>query len=366
MTSFPGIHCVVFICYFLTLVYGSPRRSDNDGTSCPPFNKGDFTIHQYQLYPENAFWDSQNCVVYFSALFNGSVAVYDPYKDETIRIITFPNITYVPGQHASGLDYSSKSGLLSVVLNSETPFLTGGANVSGDNWLVKYDPVCNRELWRTNLTAVTEGRFGGFQDVSVDTKSNSYVIGTYPKSILKVDKHGLNAEVWYPPQSTNTAIRGYTGVAALEDVLLVVNTEEVPASNPSKSEIYRFDMTEPEGRPVLVERTPNLPIGVANRIHLPVAYGGRVMLVSEQLLGVTVLRSVDGSWKTAEHLGSIRSNWPIPFDRILPTTVQVGPRNQYMVGQHFPGDIVPGTTAGNRSEWEMFDITAMVEELLRA
>lgn len=32
---------------------------------CPPFNKDNFTVSQYQLYPENAIWDTEHCVVYF-------------------------------------------------------------------------------------------------------------------------------------------------------------------------------------------------------------------------------------------------------------------------------------------------------------
>lgn len=61
----------------------------------------------------------------------------------------------------------------------------------------------------------------------------------------------------------------------------------------------------------------------------------------------------------------MESDWLIVFDRILPTTVRLGSRSQYMVGPHHQGAIVPGTTAGNRSEWEMVDVTKEVEALLR-
>lgn len=310
----------------------------------------------YQTSPNNNI---------ISALFNGSIATYDPYKDKVTDIITFSGITHAPGQHASGIDYSKASGLLSIVIDSQNPFLTEGADVSGDNWLIKYDPMRKRELWRTNLTTVTKGLWGGFQDVAVDTKGNSYVIGTYPKSILKVDKNGRKVEVWYPPQTVDTTVHGYTGVAALGDTLLVVDNGGVPETNATgRSEIYRFDLTKPKGTPVLVQRTPHVPIGEADKIHLPPAYAGKVMLVAEDMLGVTVLRSRDGRWKTAEHLGSIRSDFPIFFQTIIPSSIQIGPDKQYMIGQYFPGAIVPGTTAGNRTDFPMFDITAQVEELL--
>ncbi|KAK3357810.1 hypothetical protein B0T25DRAFT_451192 [Lasiosphaeria hispida] len=350
----------------LAAAHGLSGRSNGHPNPCPPFNKGNFTISQYQLYPENAFWDTEHCVVYFSALFNGSVAVYDPYRDTFPSILTFPGITHAPGQHSSGIDHDPHTNLLSIVIDSENPFLTEGADVAGDNWLIKYDVARSRELWRANLTAVTRGLWGGFQDVAVDSQGNSFVIGTYPKSILKVDKHGRNIEVWYLPQTSNTTVHGYTGVAAVGDTLLVVDNEGVPESSAEgRSEIYRFDLTEKKGTPVLVQRTPRTPIGEADKIHLPPAYGGKVLLVAEDLLGATVLRSTDG-WRTAEHLGTVRSGFPKFFERIVPSTIQIGPRRQYMIGQYFPGTIVPGTTAGNRTDFPMFDITEQVEAMLKA
>jgi hypothetical protein len=32
---------------------------------CPPFHRGSFNINQYQLYPENADWDANRCLVLF-------------------------------------------------------------------------------------------------------------------------------------------------------------------------------------------------------------------------------------------------------------------------------------------------------------
>jgi hypothetical protein len=61
-----------------------------------------------------------------------------------------------------------------------------------------------------------------------------------------------------------------------------------------------------------------------SRVKVPAAYGGRVVLVSEQDLGVTVFWSGDGKWRRAENLGTIRSGFLREFERILPTTVQVG------------------------------------------
>ena len=35
-----------------------------EGSGCPPFDKGNFNINAYQLYPENMDWDAKLCQVY--------------------------------------------------------------------------------------------------------------------------------------------------------------------------------------------------------------------------------------------------------------------------------------------------------------
>jgi len=35
-----------------------------EGKKCPPFKGGDFAIDYFQLYPENADWDGDRCVVW--------------------------------------------------------------------------------------------------------------------------------------------------------------------------------------------------------------------------------------------------------------------------------------------------------------
>ncbi|GAB1319920.1 hypothetical protein MFIFM68171_10130 [Madurella fahalii] len=327
---------------------------------CPPFPGGDFTINQYQLYPENAIWNPDDCVVYFSALFNGSISVFTPFPSPSpgnsgpLPSITFANLTLTPGRHVSGLYYSRPTNQLSVVVNSPNPFLTGGADVSGDNLVVRYAPRAARELWRANLTAATRGAFGGFLDVAVDDRpgeGHAYVVGSYPASILRVDPRGRRVEVWYPP-SGPTTVRGFSGVAIAGDALLVAGMRAV----------YRFDLRARGRRvPVLLGRVE----GETNRVVLPEAYGGKVMLVSQQAIGATVFRSRDGRWRTAENLGTVRSDFPRELERIVPSSVQIGPKRQYLVGQYFPGETVPGTMAGNRSEFPMFDITAEIETLLR-
>ncbi|KAM7211275.1 tri14-like protein [Rhypophila decipiens] len=318
------------------------------GKECPPFNKpGNITLHQYQLYPETAAWDTNRCVAYFCALFNGSIAEYDPYTSK-----------HNPraDQHASGMDYSPSTGLLHMVIDSQRPFLTEGGDVSGDNWLIRYHPATRTEIWRANLTSITNGLWGGFQDVALDSKGNSYVIGTYPKSVLKVSNSGA------------ISVRGYTGAASLygQDAMLVVDNEGVPESElVGNSNIYRFDLTKPTGVPIKIPRTPNTQFGPGDKIHFPPAYKHTVALIADDYRGKIVMRSKDGKWKQAEHLGLIPNDYPVFFSRITPSTVQLGPKKQYLIGNNFPGPIVPGTTGGNHSDFPLFDITKEVEKLLK-
>ncbi|KAK0624113.1 hypothetical protein B0T14DRAFT_428231 [Immersiella caudata] len=343
-------------CFFFTI--GAATRPGH--RHCPPFPGGSFTIDRFQLYPENADFDSNRCVLYLSALFNSSVAIYDPYTAQITKTIDFPGLTGRADVHASGLTWDKRTGLLSIVLNSPNPFITGGQDISGDNFLVKYDPSTHRSLWTLNLTATTQGKYGGQQEVEHDTRGHTYVVGTYPSSILKVDKSGRKVTPWYlPPAPIVTTARGYSGLAATGDVLLANDN-----NGGNGGEIYRFDMREHTGRPRLVPRTPNVFLPATDAIYLPPKYHGKVLLVTINTVGIVVLRSKDKSWRTAEHLGTVANDLAFAGPgAIVPTAVQIG-ESIYMVELFFPGPIVPGTNAGDRSIFPMYDITAQVEALL--
>ncbi|KAK0748994.1 hypothetical protein B0T18DRAFT_405589 [Schizothecium vesticola] len=326
---------------------------------CPPFSGGSFVIDRFQLYPENADWDGNRCVLYLSVLFNASVAVYDPYLASIVDVVSFPGLTGRPNLSASGITWDKRTGLVSAILNSPTPFLTAGQNVSGDNFLVRYDPLADRVLWSVNLTAVSGGAYGGFQEVEHDARGNAYIAGTHPSSIIKIDKHGQHAAPWYLPDGPLvTGPRGYSGLASTGDVLLANDNK-----GGTGGEIHRFDMRDPKGRPVVVPRTPNVFIPDANGIYMPPKYRGTVLLVAINTVGVVVLRSKDGTWRTAEHLGTVANNVTLAgSDAIVPTAVQVG-ESVYMVELYFAGTIVPGTNAGNRTLFPMYDITNQLEAL---
>src|SRR5690349_2659754 len=73
------------------------NRDNGHHSHCPPFTNGTFNIHQFQLYPDMARYDTDTCLLYirsalrqspflpisisltspdlYSSLFNGSIAI---------------------------------------------------------------------------------------------------------------------------------------------------------------------------------------------------------------------------------------------------------------------------------------------------
>ncbi|KZL87142.1 tri14-like protein [Colletotrichum incanum] len=346
------VSVLAVILAMLSPVEGTSRAT----RQCPPFKKGSFTIQQYQLYPENADWDAENCIVYFGSLFNASVAVYDPYMDKVVDILMFSGITHNPSLHIGGVQVDPHTKLVSIVVDAAAPFNTGGQDVSGDNFIIKYDAAKKRALWNKNITAVSKGQYAGFQDIEHDLHGNTYIVGSFPGTILKVDREGSAVVPWYLPAKIDHTKFGFAGLAAAGNVLLSNNNDD--------SQIYRFDMKAEKGCPVLVPRTPNATMAMTDAIYLPSRYDGKVLLVAENTKGITVLRSRDASWQSAEHLGTVPNNSSAAQGGTVTAAVQIGD-NLYMVEEFFADSPVSGSTAGSRTDFPMVDITLQVEELLK-
>ncbi|KAB5572153.1 hypothetical protein GE09DRAFT_1216757 [Coniochaeta sp. 2T2.1] len=325
--------------------------------SCPPFNRGTFSINAYQLYPENGDWDAKLCQVYFGILFNASFGIYHPYQNR-LEVIEFPGLTRNPAQHVGGVGWDAHSGLVSVLINAGAAFTTTPPDVSGTNIIKKFDPRTKTFLWSLNITElVTNGAYGGFNDVTADPRGNTYVVGTFPSSIVRVNRAGTEIIPWYHPQTNDTSINGYTGIASRGDTIVVLDS--------GAGKLYRFDAAAAKGTPVLVPHYPARVIEGGDGIHLPVKFGGKVLLVAEHFKGVTVLRSRSGRWDEAEHLGTIPNPPGLPEGWLIVSTTQIGER-LYIINDWFADLWVPGTVAGNKTEFPMIDITAQVDQLLAA
>ncbi|KAH7000774.1 hypothetical protein EDB80DRAFT_812120 [Ilyonectria destructans] len=330
-------------------------------TSCVPHQcpspAGNLSVSAFQLYPENADFDTKRCVAYFSVLYNSSVAVYNPYKNTVVDVIEFPGLSGNPLLHASGVQVDPFDRL-SVVVDAGSSFDTGGQDISGNNWLVKYSLQEDRVLWQYNLTAVTAGAYSGFQDIEHDRHGNTFVLGTFPTSLIRVTADGKKATPWYLGPRSDPIVAGFTGLVNIGDALVV--------SNVTDGQLYRFDITSAQGTPVRIPLTTAQDRigGPLDGVYLPPRYAGKVILVSDNVGGTIVLRSSDAKWKTAERLGVVPNDLVAQGGSTV-ASVQIGDRI-YAVTEFF-GDsqqIVPGTLAGNRTAFPLIDISAQVEKLL--
>lgn len=324
------------------------RRQD-----CPSVTPGTFIIEQYQLYPENADWDRKRCALYFGSLYNSSIAVYDPYSAEIFDIVEFEGITRNPKLHLGGVAADPYSNLLTVLVNAGAAFETGGRDVSGDNFIIKYHPDARAVMWQLNITALTKGAYGGFQDIETDVRGNTFIVGTYPGTILKVDPVGELLEPWYLPSPINHTRAGFAGLAATGDTLL---------TNGADGQIYRFDMTADVGTPTLVPRAAGDNLGASDAIYLPPRYNDRILLAAEPGKGVSVLRS-DDDWQTVQYLGRVANTFPESQGGSMTATMQIG-ENIFAIVEYFTDRVVAGTTAGNRARFPMIDITDQIHELV--
>jgi len=290
------------------------------------------------------------------------VAVLDPYANEIVDIITFPGVTHNPNQHVGGVAADPYSGLLSALTDAAAAFDTGGADVSGDNLLFKLNATTRQILWTANLTATTQGKYGGYQDLEHDSRGNTYVVGSWPTSILRVDPHG-KVTPWYVPPFTNTTTFGYGGLAA------VYGTDILLANDNASGQLYRLNMTDAVGKPVLVPRTgPSgtaapASLGDSDTAYLPPTYGGTVMLIANDLQGTTVLRSKDGLWNTAEQLGVIPNDTPAAEGGFVPSNIEIA-GTMYAVQEFFSDANTTLPRPGNRTNFPLVDITPQVEALL--
>lgn len=254
-----------------------------------------------------------------------------------------------------GLNVDRRTGHVSIIADAANAFPSEGRDISGTNWLLKFDPVSKSLLYKINLTETSQGRYGGFQDVEQDPEGNVFVVGTWPGTLHKVDKEGTEVIPWYLPERIVQTEKGIGGIAALGWMLL--------AQGDRSGEIWRFDMRAEKGVPVPVKVTPEHKFDQSDAIYLPPRYKGTVLLVAEDAVGVSVFESKDAKWEAASYKGMVPIGDVDPGTMIV-TAAQVGD-SVYRVYEPFGDEGLGGPgTAGNRTEFLFEDITAEVDKLL--
>ncbi|KAK8065094.1 hypothetical protein PG997_011841 [Apiospora hydei] len=100
-------------------------------------------------------------------------------------------------------------------------------------------------------------------------------------------------------------------------------------------------------------------------VSIPARWGGKVILVTDNVAGTHVLYSADATWTTADFRGTVPvAKGLLESGGVTVATVSLGGGNVFAVTEYFGDAKVPGSRAGNRSQWPLIDITADVEALL--
>ncbi|KAI8297864.1 putative transporter SEO1 [Colletotrichum sp. SAR11_240] len=352
-----------FFTYLLPLlalpaVQACPTKHQN--TTCGSVS-GNKTVNAFQLYPENADFDEKRCLAYFSVLYNASVATWNPYTSE-IKTIELPGLSFDSELHSSGVRVDPLDRL-SIIIDAGSAFDTAGQNITGDNILVKYDLTEEKVLWQRNLTEVTGGVYGGFQDTAHGPDGTTYALGTFPSSIIRVSPDGSEATAWYLKTPADHTIHGFSGLVAAPD------GKSILIADSSDGQLYRFNLDTTSNA---TAPTPaRIPLGLASTIgsaldgaSIPSRYKGTVILVSDNVDGTVVLHSADAKWDSAAVIGTVPNAY-LAEGGSTTATVQIG-GSVYSVTEWFGDDKVAGTLAGNRTEWPLVDITANIDAFLAA
>ncbi|KAM5385831.1 hypothetical protein ACJA88_001981 [Fusarium oxysporum] len=305
--------------------------------------------------------------VFTNSIYNASIVVWDPYSSSIQRVISLPGISHsgleASDKRLSGTVIDSTNDVLSAVVQADEFFLSGGNDVSGDNFVVKVD-LNTFAVKKINLTATTKGQYGAFIDIDNGLSGDLYVNGGYPSSILHIDCKDKVSPLYVREPTTAPRPFGFGGVVRVGDNLI--------ASDNTNHQLVRFTIQSGHSSPVVIPQTNYHNFSGGGSLSLPHKYGGKVLLMAEDILaknttGVSVFSSMDG-WKTVKFVGFIES-----IDRKLePASVAISQTSAHELGDRIYSSVlfydnkINPSMAGNRTDFALRDITDSIDSLLQA
>jgi hypothetical protein len=305
--------------------------------------------------------------LHYSAIYNASIVIWDPYSSSIQRVVSIPGISHnalqASDKRLSGIVLDATNNVLSAVVEADEFFLTAGNDVSGDNFVVKVD-LNNFAIKKINLTTTTKGKYGAFIDLDNGLSGDLYVNGGYPSSILHIDRRDHVSPFYVREPATAPRPFGFGGVVRFHDTLI--------ANDNANHQLVRFSLHSGNRSPVVIPQTNYHNFSAGASLSLPHRYGGRVLLQAEDILvkkttGVSVFSSMDG-WKTAKFVGFIES-----VDRKLePASVAISQTTAREIGDRIYSSVLfydnkmNPSMAGNRTDFALRDITDSIDALLKA
>lgn len=262
--------------------------------------------------------------------------IYDPYQNTT-EIVDLPGITSLSTPdyteyHLDGIDYDSSTGDIYIAAGAATAFTSTAsgnylnANFTGPNRILRYDPRQKQVTAEFDLSEaqrdyqeITGNLTNGFQDMAEDCEGNSYVIGTFGNSIVKIEAGTGDVNLWYTPPTYDKTY-GFGGVFYQDEKLVVSDTVS--------GGLVTFDTTAEMAEPTYVALS-GLPSDyrplMADGLYAPRKYGGRIALWSDDFNGTSVYGSNDG-WTTATYLGLVLNDDPAAKGSFATATFEIGAR----------------------------------------
>lgn len=302
----------------------------------------------------------------FSDLYNASVSVLDPYKSEIVDIFEFPGISHdaiseTNGMHASGLILRPEADTLQILLDNGEAFPSQGNNVSGPDFLYTMNLATREVAWKANLTAASDGTYGGYADAEIAADGNSYIVGCYPSNILRVTPSGEVSTFYLKTPITPPRLYGFTGLTHSEHTLITPDN--------TIGQLIRLDTRDENPSPVVIKQTPYHNFTTANVMSMPEKYNDNVLLLAENMAnyegefyghgGISVWTS-DDKWQTANYKGFVPSR--ITGVPAFASAARQMADRIYMLSVYVDGVTiyVPGTS----SEFLFQDITSEIDALL--
>lgn len=295
--------------------------------------------------------------------------VYDPYA-KTYEILEFDGITNTDPFHVSGIDYDASCGAIMISANSGNPFVSSGSDMSGANYVIKYDTNTNSVAYQADMSTFTDqlqigGQTGGgFQDFAEDADGNTYVPTVFHvPSIAKISKTG-EVSAWYVGEASSTTAYVYLGVVSTDSSKLVV-------TSPYLSLFQTFDLTSDAPAPTNVTMNgrpadgsyPGLECdGLIN----PTRYSGNVLLCSENGLAAITLWATTDDYASVNYIGQVADNATTDIVAWGSPTATVELENSIFISHEYFHDLNQFDVVGNRSTFPFVDITSQVDALVTA
>lgn len=296
--------------------------------------------------------------------------IYDPYE-KTYDILELDGITNTDPFHVSGIDYDASSGAIMISANSGNPFVSSGSNMTGTNYVIKYDTNTNKIAYQADLSTFTDQlqtenqSGGGFQDFAEDTEGNAYVpTAFHVPAIAKITKSG-EVSAWYVGEATSSSSYIYLGV--------VHNTasSKLIVTAPYLSLFQTFDLASDAPTPTNVTMNgrpadgsyPGLECdGLIN----PVRYSGNVLLCSENGLAAITLWATTDDFLSVQYIGQVADNSTTDIVTWAAPTATVELENSIFISHEYFHDLNQFDVVGNRSTFPFVDITSQVDGLVTA